>query len=142
MSTLIDAIETLDMNIPFTLDAPQGDTIAMAQNATAPQFELSGNDAPRHVLDVSGATNTWVPICGLSNQYGYDGPLLHSSEQLSEDIIQEIRDRDELLRRQDNQPLWVIAEVIDPDDPEALVGWILALALSTSSTSSTTKEPS
>lgn len=131
MTTLIDALEMLDLDTPFILDDPDGDSIRIAEDIDLPEFELGSDEfQPRHVLNQG--PGGWMTISGLSNQEGYTGPILHPSENLSEGIITEIRERTRRILQGDPLPLqlvWLMAEVIDPDDRDALVGWVLALTI-------------
>lgn len=141
MTALLDDIAALDLNTPFILDDPKGDTIRIAEAIDLPEFELGSDEfQPRHVLNQG--PGEWMTISGLSNQEGYTGPILHPSENLSEGIITEIRERTRHILRGDPLPLqliWIMAEVIDPDDRDALVGWVLALTITPISATSSSK---
>ena len=53
---------------------------------------------------------------GMCNQWGYTGPIMHPSEYLGGGMAQTLLDE---------PGTYVITEVVDLDDPDAPVGWIM-----------------
>jgi len=58
----------------------------------------------------------WTFVYGYSQQDSYGGPIMHPSEFLGGRMAQDVLDA---------PGVYVLCEVIDPDDCEDLIGWVL-----------------
>lgn len=63
----------------------------------------------------------WSALSGFSQQYGYDGPINHPSEFIDGPTVREIAHR--LIHQGRRSAPLAIVEVIDTEDPDAIVGW-------------------
>lgn len=64
-------------------------------------------------------SDQWQAITGFSGQHGYDGPIMHPSEQFSPNVLRS------LYETHGTNAIYALTEVIDADDPDALVGWAI-----------------
>lgn len=81
-------------------------------NVIVPCVELIGN-----TIDVD--SYSWAAITGYSSQHGYTGPIMHPSEQLTNFVLRDI------VKRYGTATRYAITEVIDSEDPDNLIGWIM-----------------
>lgn len=120
MSTISDenatnavrAIGALDFYQAFTIDAATGE---VAEHRRAPYSEVDYYEGDLTV------PAPWKAVPGLSCQYGYSGPIMHASEQVSLGIVRQ-------LVEQYPGAQYVLRPVFDSaidDDGDDLVGWII-----------------
>ena len=115
-----DLNEILSINeSPVTLlpDAWHGITAVARHDLYAPEAIWSDTD----VRQVEPVQN-WTPLHGHSGAYGSAASaVMHPSEYvgagMARDLIAEAR--------ADGSATYCVAEVTDPDDPEALIGWAI-----------------
>lgn len=58
----------------------------------------------------------WEPVSGYSGQCSYSGPIMHPSEYFGGGMAEDILE---------SPGIYVITEVIDLDDGDNLIGWML-----------------
>ena len=83
MSKTLDQSNEIEFYQAFTFD---GAAIA-DHDYTVPEVELIDGE-----LEISPQQN-WMPVTGHSGQYGYNGPIMHVSEQFSPNLLQDMHDR-------------------------------------------------
>lgn len=138
---------TITFNIQRTLDredigAPEFDHVYRLTTLERPDGTLEGyvtashadsrpwgfapevyNDDERDVTLPDG----WQALTGNTGQYGYSGAVMHPSELWSQCHV------DDLVAAGDNPDhldvYFAVVEVIDLDDPEAVVGWAVVYTL-------------
>lgn len=115
---LTQKINALDMGTPFTI-SPSGELLDRPDDLHAPEVTIVEGTAP---ADIEIGDPRFEALTGLSNQEGYSGPIMHSSEFIGTGMVRTLRQQAHL----DGHPLtFVTTEVVDLDDPDALVGWVL-----------------
>ena len=115
---LAQGINALDMGTPFTI-SPSGELLDRPDDLHAPEVTIVEGTAP---ADIEIGDPRFEALTGLSNQQGYSGPIMHSSEFISVGMVRDLRQQAHL----DGHPMTLVAtEVIDPSDPDALVGLVL-----------------
>lgn len=116
--TNIATVDTLDdlveFNVPFTIDEQACFTTPFIIKApeTARLSDHVSGPADDIELDAPG----WTPLVGFTGQYSYHGAIMHPSEYLGGGLAQHILE---------HPGTYVVLEVIDPDDLEAVVGWTI-----------------
>lgn len=88
---------------PMVRDAPMG-----------PRFYIYETGDGTYADDIQG--DPWEVETGWTGQYGYNGAIMHPSEYIGGGLARHILSA---------PGLWVVTEVIDLEDTEALVGWAL-----------------
>lgn len=105
-------INDAEFGTPFTI-TPEGDVTVADMYAAPEDVEWSSED---EFLE----TGAWNAVEGLTNQHGYNGPIMHASEVFSAGCLNSImRDR--------NTPVTVVlATVTDIDDEYSEpFGWVV-----------------
>lgn len=99
---------------------PDG-TFSVRDDVAAPwDVEFNGDPDTLEINDYHD--EGWETVAGLSNQYGYHGPILHESETMSPGILA-------LLSHLANAPILVCLSVVcdyadpDADDYGDSIGW-------------------
>lgn len=100
----------IEFDVAFTI-TPHHLIVDPGEGSPAPEVHVV-DDGDVHVC--SDEWETWSD--GMSNQWGYSGPILHPSEFLGGGMARE------LLATPGE---YVITEVVDPDDPDSPAGWII-----------------
>ena len=78
--------ELLGLDTPTLLVHPDG-SVEHVDNEYPPE---SGSYGSEYVDVVTEGINGWKAWSGLSNQHGYDGPVFHTSETISESMAERI----------------------------------------------------
>jgi hypothetical protein len=110
-TALAQTIQRIDFDHPFVLAADG--TITDTDGIYAPTVTVSETED----VDVDGP---WEPITGMSLQYGYHGAIMHPSEYVGPGIAKRL-----LSIAEDSPATFVIVEVIDIEEPDALIGWAI-----------------
>lgn len=96
-----------EFDCPFTVT--DDGKIIQSTGEHAPEVYVG--DTPDVDIEIHG---DWSALVGYTGQYSYNGAVMHQSEQFSGRLYSDVME----------QPgTYVIVEVKDFDDPEALVGW-------------------
>lgn len=88
------------------------------ENVDTPNDEFFYSDSEGNLVDYD---TDWEPVEGLSNQYGYKGPIMDSSETVSAGVLDYIRENPGTYVA---SPVETIQEDDDDDYPEQ-AGWVL-----------------
>ncbi|HLS00360.1 MAG TPA: hypothetical protein VK054_00005 [Beutenbergiaceae bacterium] len=107
---LVGLGEAVDWDSGFRVN-PDGSVDVGVSSSTARDLERAAEDAS---ADDFGE----IPeaVRGHSGQHGYDGPLMHPSEQLAGGMAKAVLE---------TPGTYVLTEARDHDDPDALIGWVL-----------------
>lgn len=107
----------VEFDTAFTLGINDADDIIVQYEDTyTPYAEIDENNT------ISADVSDWKVLTGFSNQQGLDNGNMHTSETLSEGMLQSMMEQNPV------DTVYVVTEVINPDDMDELIGWtILAL---------------
>ena len=106
-------INRLELGTAFGMS--QGGAVQALIEIDVPQVHIT---ADRDVLEIG--RSGWAVLSGFSQQQGYSGPIIHSSEFFSGPMARQLHF--ETIRKGSDR-VYALVEVTDPDDPDALVGW-------------------
>lgn len=131
-------INTLELGIPFSIasapaqrsDQDSNIRVQLAEDSPEVTVPSGASDEREHDILINGEPPSesawdWKPLLGLSNQYQYHGAIFHPSEFIGANLAYRLCSMAAKTPALSGTRIFVVTEVKDEADPEALVGWCI-----------------
>jgi len=114
MTTASDLNLIAEFDLAFRVD--EEGNVTCADGIYSPDVYVVTDEEGQIIGDAHISGEGWTFVNGYSGQDSYAGPIMHPSEFLGGKMAQDVLD---------SPGVYVVVGVIDPDDTEDLIGWVL-----------------